>query len=421
MIAALAARLRRSPLAAGAAAITAANVIAQGLALAAAPFLARLFDPAAFGVLGIYTAVLGIVGPVAALRYDLAIPIAPRDAEARALVGMTMKLTGAICLTVWAALWVAPGWTGRMLGLPGHPGILVVLLPLGLAMTSLYQVLSQWTVRARRYGGIAAARMAQGVSQVLARVAFGAATIPGGLVLADPLGRLLGLVPLVRGLAAAESEPARGLLRRYRRFALMSSPGALLNGLGMQLPAILLAQQYGLAVAGAYTFGHRLVGAPIALVSQAIGQVFQAELASRLREDTGTARRLFDQTAVRLAGIGVVVAIGAWAAPIVFPLLFGAEWDQAGRLVRVLALAYLAQTVVSPLGWTAALVERQDLEFGLAAGRVGLVGGVFFLARLHEWPVERTLTTFALVTVLTYLCAFALYRAALHRRERRTG
>ncbi len=53
----------------------------QLIVLAASPLVTRLYTPADFGVLGVFSAFLGILGIAVTLRYELAIPL-PRTTRA---------------------------------------------------------------------------------------------------------------------------------------------------------------------------------------------------------------------------------------------------------------------------------------------------------------------------------------------------
>src|SRR5919108_2454956 len=59
-----------------------ATAVGQGAIVLAAPILARLYDPYAFGVLGAYAGVVSVLVAVSSLRFDYAIPIADNPDEA---------------------------------------------------------------------------------------------------------------------------------------------------------------------------------------------------------------------------------------------------------------------------------------------------------------------------------------------------
>ena len=55
--------------------MTAGTALGQGLVLASAPLLTRLYTPGDFGVLAVYGSIVSLVAVVGALRYELAIAL----------------------------------------------------------------------------------------------------------------------------------------------------------------------------------------------------------------------------------------------------------------------------------------------------------------------------------------------------------
>src|SRR5665213_2935470 len=64
------------------------TVAGQAVSLLLSPVLTRLFSPAQFGYLSVYSAVLTIFGVVASLGLELAIPICMDDAECADLLAL---------------------------------------------------------------------------------------------------------------------------------------------------------------------------------------------------------------------------------------------------------------------------------------------------------------------------------------------
>jgi O-antigen/teichoic acid export membrane protein len=59
--------------------MTAGTALGQGLVLASAPLLTRLYTPADFGVLAVYGSIVSLVAVVASLRHELAITLSRHD------------------------------------------------------------------------------------------------------------------------------------------------------------------------------------------------------------------------------------------------------------------------------------------------------------------------------------------------------
>ena len=398
--------------------VASGTLVAQAAALAVSPVVSRLFSPTDFGSFAVYVAALGVVIPVASLRYDMAIPVAGDDDEAATV----FKLAAAMLLAVVALCSVAAlsrTTTAALLGLPAS-SLVPWFLPAGLLAAGLAQLTSAWAIRRKAYAGLAASRMTQGTTQAGAQVLAGGLAVPAGLLGADLVGRLAGLAMLVRRTDApwkrlverGSLSPMRRAARRYRGFATLTGPAGMFNAIVLALPAVMIVRLFGTEAGGGYGFGIRLFAAPLTLASQAVGQVFQAEAASALR-DGGNALALFDRAATRLAIGGLALAAVALAAPWFFPPIFGPEWEPAGRMMRLLAPTFAAEAVVSPLSTSAILAQRPDLELAASVLRVVVVVAVFAVATIASWSLSGTLLVYAAAMVATYVVFFLFYRRSL--------
>jgi O-antigen/teichoic acid export membrane protein len=398
--------------------IASGTLVAQAAALAVAPVASRLFTPADFGAFAVYVAALGVLIPVASLRYDMAIPVAADDDEAVSVFRLSAALLLAV-VGVCAMAALLREQVATLLGLPAT-SLVPLLLPVGLFVAGVVQLTSAWAIRRKAYAGLAASRMTQGTTQAGAQVLAGVIAMPGGLLGADILGRLAGLFMLTRRTDAPWTRPTgpgaldamRRVASRYRSFATLTGPAGIFNALVLALPAVMIVRLFGTDVGGGYGFGIRLFAAPLTLASQAVGQVFQAEAASALR-DGGNALALFDRAASRLLIGGLVLAAVALAAPWFFPPVFGPEWEPAGRMMRLLAPTFAAEAVVSPLSTSAILARRPELELGASLLRVVVVVAVFAAAAIGSWSVSTTLLLYATAMVATYVVFFLLYRRSL--------
>jgi O-antigen/teichoic acid export membrane protein len=398
--------------------IASGTLVAQAAALAVAPAVSRLFTPADFGAFAVYVAALGVLIPVASLSYEMAIPVATDDDEAASV----FRLAAAVLLAMVAVCSVAAVLRSPVATLLGLPATSVVplLLPVGLLVAGLVQLTSAWAIRRKAYAGLAASRMTQGTTQAGAQVVAGGIAVPAGLLGADILGRLAGLLMLARRTDAPWARwtgpgawaAMRRAAGRYRGFATLTGPAGIFNALVLALPAVMIVRMFGTEAGGGYGFGIRLFAAPLTLASQAVGQVFQAEAASALR-DGGNALALFDRAASRLIVGGLLLAGVALAAPWFFPPVFGPEWEPAGRMMRLLAPTFAAEAVVSPLSTSAILAQRPELELGASVLRVVVVVAVFAAAAIGSWSLSSTLLIYAAAMVATYLVFFLLYRRSL--------
>jgi O-antigen/teichoic acid export membrane protein len=412
--------LRRS------AALLAGSALAgQVLVVAAAPALSRIYSPADIGALSVYAAAVAVLLTLVTLRYEAAIPIADDEVVAANL--LVASLVAVVGFTALAGLALALGGDAALRAV--HAEALrsyLWLLPLGLAGAGLYRTLSSYAVRALAFGRLAWTTFTQSCLQLVLQIGV-------GLAVAGPLGLLLGSIGgnaggtgnLLRLLWQRERKALRAVsragvaaaARRYRRFALISSPASTLSGASVLAAPILLAALYDAHVAGWYALSQRVVGLPAATVGGAVANVFYGR-ASRLgRGDTEEVRRLFALIAGRLAVLGVVpFALLALVAPWLFAHVFGPEWREAGRYAQLLAPLFFVQFVVAPGAQTIFVYERNELQAFLVAARLLLGLGLLVLAHALGWSAATAVGAYgAGLTVVGGLTFWLSRRAMIPR------
>jgi O-antigen/teichoic acid export membrane protein len=364
--------------------LTASTAAGQIVLVLVSPLLTRLYAPEDFGFLASFTSILGILGMIACLRYDLAIPLCRDEAEARAAVGVA--ILGAFATALATALPVAL-FGGALAGLLGLPASAPLLwwLPPGMFLIGLVTALNAWAMQRQALRELAWSKVALSSGQAAAQTGLGL-TIggPQGIVSGYALGYVAAAwVQLRRNrealtglLAAARPRALLAVAGRYRRFPLLSSWGALLNSANRLLPALLLAVLYGPQIAGFYALAQRIVGIPIRFVAISASQVYISESARLAGRDHDALHAAFVQTTLRLCAIGAVYLGGvALVGPWLFELVFGDGWAPAGDMVRLLFPMYLAMFVKIPIEYTLNLFERQDLAL-----LMDLLGGAVVLA-----------------------------------------
>lgn len=418
----------RSPRAAsvsgGLASIVGGSVAGQGVVIVGYPLLTRLYDPAEFGLLTVFTSIVGILAVLSTASLETAIPIPGGDREATAVAWAGIGFVGLTALGTGALGWVVAAPLGRLLGVPALAGFWW-LVPLTVLALGIYQLLSDWMVRERSYPALGRRNLFQGVGQVSTQAALGCAGAgAGGLLLGLGVGRLCAMGGLLshRGLLRQPwpgLASVRAAVRRFRRFPLLAAPSTLLNSAGLDVPMLIISAVYGDARAGLLGLTVRVVGTPSAIIGQAAYQVFTGESGARLRRAGGQLGVAVRGAALRLCAVGLLPAVVLVAAgPQLFSLIFGQRWIEAGDYARLLAVAYLAQFVVTPVGSTLALLERQGQQLGWAALRLTLTAGCPLVCGIVHAPIKTAIIGLCCAHVLSYLLLYALCVRAADASDR---
>jgi O-antigen/teichoic acid export membrane protein len=249
----------------GVSVLAGSTALAQGLAVAASPILTRLYTPDDFGLLAIFAAMLSVLAVIAGLRYELTIPLPEDDEDAAKLCVLAVMATVVVSILTALAVVVFGDQIAHSLGVPALAQWLW-LLPVTLLFTGIYQALYYVAVRKNEYGTIGRTRFSRALVMLAIQFAafrFGAV----GLVFGHAAGWAAGPIDFVRLLrrkhrdmfrTAFDWTGIRAQALRYKSFPLWSSPGALLNTAGAQMPIIGFALLFSPAAAGLYALTQRV-------------------------------------------------------------------------------------------------------------------------------------------------------------------
>jgi hypothetical protein len=101
------AQLWRGNFARSVVALASGTAVAQLLLALAVPLLARLYTPADYGSVAVYSSTLTVLLVIASLRYELAIPLPEDHATAGSLLVLTFIFLGVTTALVSLLVWVA--------------------------------------------------------------------------------------------------------------------------------------------------------------------------------------------------------------------------------------------------------------------------------------------------------------------------
>ncbi|GIW33096.1 lipopolysaccharide biosynthesis protein [Meiothermus sp.] len=409
-------RLLTQPSFAGNAALLASStILGQGLVILVQPLLTRMYRPEDFGLLALYTSILSLAAVVLNLRYEQAIQLPKEETEARNLLVLSLVLGLGSSVLIGVAFILLrqalSGWFNIVL-----PVWFAWLVLLGLACVALMQAGSMWALRLSRFGVLAQTKFQQGLWQALGQVLPGLFSPgAGGLILGDVLGRLGGVHALVRlwprTLQGISVQSLYRVAHRYRSFLIYGTGAALLTAASFHLPFIVLTAFFGAAAMGQFSLSYRITTIPVTLVAQSIGQVFFSRAAAA--RDTPALAQLTERTAAVLFALGLPVFGALWVvAPVAFPLVFGANWDEAGRYAQLLAPYLLFSMVAQPLS---NLLTIREWQRGLLAFTIFelllRMGAIYWGVTTQQmyWAV----VLFALSSLLVALLSIGLFfRAA---------
>ena len=384
------------------------TALAQAIPLLLTPILAYLFTPEDFGLFGLYMSIVGFFAVMVNGRYDLAIILPEKDADAMHLISLTGRINLLITLMVLAAVAFAGSHIAAWFKSPQLEPWLWAL-PLSTLGYGWYQSLHFWANRSGKYKRLAGSRILRaGVTSGSSIGWFYTPLQKGGLIIGDVLGQLLATLllffqcwPGMRPLWKETSAPGRKkIARRYQQFPTFNLPGALLERSTAQLPFWLFTPFYGPAVVGFYAMAQRIIGAPGGVIARAFADVFR-EKASKMYLEKGECNTFFLATARRLLWIAVLpFGVFFFTAPWLFTAVFGEEWRLAGVYAQILTPMFFFQFLANPLGIMFLVAEKQ--KYGLYLQLLLFAGSLTAILTGYHIYQDEKLTLMLVTGVYTF-------------------
>jgi O-antigen/teichoic acid export membrane protein len=176
------------------------------------------------------------------------------------------------------------------------------------------------------------------------------------------------------------------LAKEYRDFPMYSASMNIINSLSLNLPILLLAHFYGIAVAGAYAFAERIISTPLGFVLTALRQVLFQKAAESFN-DGNRLIPLYLKITVGLFAIALPpsLAFFIWA-PQLFSWVFGSQWFMAGEFAQSLIVWMIFMFCNLPAVLFARIIRIQrklfffDLILLVLRAMVLIAGGMYLSA-----------------------------------------
>lgn len=410
--------------------ISGGTALAQLIGLLSSPILARLYTPADFGVLAVYTSILGMIAVAQTLNYHYPIPVEEDDAVAINLLLVCLFAVVLISVVVLTLSLVTSDFIVRTLDAePLKPYLW--LLSLGILGGGVYQSLSYWALRRRAFSRIAVTNINKGLFGKGSQIGLGLLGVrPLGLLIGSMIGLTAGTGTLLKNLLKSDKHLIRSLSSvvmlkasvKYKSFPLIGIWSQFATVAGVQIPVLILSSLYGSEMVGSFSFATKIVAMPITLVGASVTQVFFGEAAgfasSNLRRLLFTVKR----TASRLFAFGLIVAaILILFGPWLFSYVFGHVWREAGVYAQALSVMLALRVAVSPVASTLKILQRQGLHLFLAVLRLSLIIGSLYISSNLQLPPLFAVVAYSVCVSFVYILSYVLVIYAIKQRIKETA
>jgi len=399
---------------------------AQGISVLVAPILTRLYDPADYGVLALFSSVVSLFLVIATLRYEWAIPNPNKDVDAiHLLIICFLVITVVVAFSVpfMVLLFDKFGISSNLSSIRPY----LWLIPFYIFGGASYQSLTAWAIRKKSFTPIAKTRLSQSITGSIVNIGLGFLKFgPLGLLLGGLASQTVGIGTLASLLWKNDRTILNGIrktnilfwLKRYLKFALLSTGQSIATTASLQVTTILLITYFEASVVGWYYLAQRVIGIPTGMIGQATGQTFWAEAARLIRSDPRELKRLFLKFSKKLVVISLLIALVGIASPLVFGFVFGSEkWNMAGYYALYLTPMVMSQFIVGTLTHLA-VHELQHWQLIWDVCRLILIFLCFWSAHKLGLTAGTSLLVYSLMMSGMYLVLYIMNIRAIQIKIR---
>ncbi|BHH85111.1 lipopolysaccharide biosynthesis protein [Desulforhopalus sp. 52FAK] len=320
---------------------------AQAINMAFAPIITRLYGPEVFGLLGSFLALAGVVAPIAALTYPIAIVLPKQDSEAKAIAKLSAYLAMSTGTAVFLIFLFGGNWLAVKLQMQEIQSFFL-LIPLVIIFSVFTTIARQWLIRKKQY------HITARISVLNALVANGLKTgiglfkpLAAVLIFLSVLGNVISAGIMAWGIKTSDRKNQNKTInydhlllkvaKKYYDFPLYRAPQVFINVISQSLPILMLAAFAGPAAAGFYALCVKLLGLPADLIGNSVSEVFYPRLVEASYEGE-ILSRIIIKTTLSLVLVACIPfgAVIVWG-PRLFGFVFGQEWVIAGEYARYLS------------------------------------------------------------------------------------
>ena len=386
------------------------TTLAQAVSIFTAPILYRIYDKEDYGTLGLYMAIVGIIGVFSTMQYDHAILLEKEDEDAKTAMWLNRIVNlGVTVLTLILVFFFGKSFAALM----GNESLAPWLFfaPISIFFAGQNQIFSVWANRKKKYKILT-------FNAILTAALVPIISVSIGLLNNGPLGLFLGILAsqvfpslillflLTRkddlGFQFLQINKIKGTAKNYKKFPIYSVPSTFIGVFSQQLPVFFLSMTFGPALVGLYNLCVRMLGLPTQLIGNALATVFRQRAVEDYNEK-GEFRSIFLKTLQALTLVSLpMVALVVFFGPQLFGFVFGNEWRVSGEIGTVLIVLFALKMISSPLSYAYYIRERLQENTLLHVYILISTISVFYLAQAFGLEYLPTLLIYALNYSLIY-------------------
>ncbi|MFL9836513.1 oligosaccharide flippase family protein [Flavobacterium sp. ST-75] len=392
------------------------TLISRVIPFLLAPVLTRIYTQEEFGRVALYLSVTQVFSVIACGRYEMSIVLPENKKEA--LSSMLLSVIIAFFTSFVLFVIVILFSTSLSVYLE-DPKIekWLYFLPLSIFLQATFMALSFYMVREKKFKDIAVSNIAKTFGAGLLQILLGVVKkVYDGLLIGEVFSYLFGNFRYLKQInkekeviKSITKKDLKSTAKRYKNFALFSTPSILLNSLSVNVINFFIPKLYSLSVLGNYSLSYKYIMFPITLIGGSVRDVFFQEL-NQVKHEQVKAKKVFIKYSLFLfISSFIICTVLYFIIEDLFMLVFGKEWQLAGEISKILLPLVMVRFCVNPISVVLMVYEKQKMEF-VVNSLLFLAGlGAIAISSFFKHDISMFVTIFMILNVIIYIIVYFLF------------
>lgn len=385
------------------------NVVAQIIPFLFAPFLSRIFTTEEFAIQANFMAIVGIIAIVAGGRYELAVVLPKSSKKAANLIGLAIAIT--VITSVLSTSLILFSSQIEYLYETKELSKFLPFIAVGILLSSLIAILTNWLVRKQQYRSISFLKIIQSISINAITIFFGYLNFgTEGLIFGWIIGQIISFVFLFyafkKGFSFSEINKTemKSVAKEYKDFPLVNSFHAFADLFFSQFVLFtLITREFGLAYLGLFFMMNKYLKAPIRVIGSAVGQIYYKEANEKYVNKENVFETLIHSVKMVSYFAVPICLIILFFGPEMFSLYLGKEWRLSGEYAQIMAIPILFNFLVSPISSTTLIYRKQKRALTISLVGYALSIFAFEVGVYLGWDFAQSLMLFAFAMSMYYI------------------
>lgn len=343
------------------------TLFAQVIMLGSIPILTRLYTPSEFGFYSLFISIITIVGNISSLKYEQAIMLPKNNKDANALLFLSLIITLATSLL---SLFIVIIFNSFILNYFNNNKVLVYLIPLGILLIGVLQILNAYSSRNQFYKTMAKGRVLNSINISLIQIGTKYFQNFNGLILGKLVSDFITIVYFINIHIKKNTLQLRHIsirrtkfnINKHHHFPKYQAPTVFMNSISQNIPILLLGFLYSAEVAGFYALTIRVLQAPINLIGASTREVFYQK-ASKLHANKENFFNLYYKTTINLFKLFLIpLLVILFFGEEIYSFIFGSKWSTSGSYSQILIFWILFLFINSPSIMSFSILSLQKVQ-----------------------------------------------------------